>query len=102
MVGFPNIMKRDQFSDKPTTFKLEIGSFSAKNLPYHYTNSTVKYFELVLGASKFVLKIHSRYVFKTQEQNYGSNFIVCENHTRIAEAARHSISIKFFSRLCET
>lgn len=48
MLGFPNIMKRDQYSEKPETFKLKIGSFSAKNLPYHYPNSTVKYFKLVL------------------------------------------------------
>lgn len=92
MVGLPNIMTRDQFPQKPTTFKLEIGSFYAKNLLYHYPNSAAKYFKLFLR--KFVLKTHSRNIFKSQEQNYRSNSIVCENHTQLAQAARHSISIK--------
>lgn len=96
MVSFPNIMKRDQFSEKPTTFELETGYFSAKNLPYNYPNSAVKYFKLVLGESKFVLKIHSRYTSKSQEHNYRSNSIVCAKHTQIAEAARYSVSTKVF------
>lgn len=99
MAGFPNIMKIDRFSEKPTTFKFEIGYFSAKSLPYNYPNSAVKYFKLILDDSKFVLKIRSRYTSKSQEHNYRSNSIVCANHTQIAEAARYSISTKLFLKM---
>lgn len=40
--------------------------------------------------------MHSRYIFKSQEHNYGSNFAVCENHTQIAVTARYLTPIKIF------